>query len=62
MDADPRQQPIADKRADQANNQVTDQSEAAAFHYSPGQPSGDDPNQKNNEQTLIGQVHNLLLA
>jgi hypothetical protein len=57
MDANPRQQPIADKRADQANNQVTDQSKAAAFHDSAGEPSGDNADDQDDKKTLIGQIH-----
>jgi hypothetical protein len=57
MDANPRQQPVADKCADQANNQVTDQSKAAAFHDSAGEPSGDNADDQYDEKTLIGQIH-----
>jgi hypothetical protein len=54
MDTEPRQKPIADKRADQANDQVPDQAETAAFHYSAGKPSGDNADDQDNDETLIG--------
>jgi hypothetical protein len=36
MNAKPWQQPISDECADEANNQIADQSKAAAFHHTAG--------------------------
>jgi len=57
MDAEPRQQPIADERAGQANYQVADQPEPAALHHSAGEPSRDNTDDQDDEKTLIGQIH-----
>src|SRR5215472_8337864 len=57
MNADPWQQPIADKGADQANNQVTDQPKAAAFHQPAGEPPRDNADDQYDEKTLIGERH-----
>src|SRR6516164_2272130 len=43
MDAEPWQQPVAYKCADQADNQISDQTETAALHDSTGEPSCDNP-------------------
>src|SRR5215475_1011559 len=59
MNAEPRQQPIADKRSDETNKQITYQPEAAALHDAAGEPASNDSNQNDNEQTLIRQVHDL---
>jgi hypothetical protein len=54
MDAEPWQQPVAYKCADQADNQVSDQAETAALHDSAGEPSCDKPHDENDQKTLIG--------
>ena len=53
----PRHQPIADKRADQANYQIADQSETATLHQPAGEPSRDNADDQDDKKTLIGQMH-----
>jgi hypothetical protein len=52
-----RQQPITDKCADQTNQQITDQSKSTTLHHPTCQPSGNNTNNNDNQETLIGQVH-----
>src|SRR5215471_17750458 len=59
MDMKSRQKPISDKCANKANDQIADQSETAAPHHEAGQPSGNNPDKNNCQQTLIGQVHDF---
>jgi hypothetical protein len=54
-----RQQPIANECADQSDQQITDQSEAATLHHPAGQPARNYSNNDDNQKTLIGQVHNI---
>ncbi len=55
-------QPIADEGADQADNQVTDQAEAATRHHAAGQVAGDNSDDKDDEKALIGKIHSHFLA
>src|ERR1700727_1313788 len=55
-----RQQPIADEGADQTDQQITDQSETAPFHYPARQIAGDNSNNDDHEKALIGQVHDFV--
>jgi hypothetical protein len=57
MNAKLRQQPIADKGADQADQQIADQSEPAPLHHPARQISGNDSDEDNYEKALIGEVH-----
>jgi hypothetical protein len=52
-----RQQPVTYERSDQTNEQITNQSKAATLHHSACQPTGDNSDHDNDEQTLIGEVH-----
>src|ERR1700740_2058383 len=61
MNTERRQQPISDKCANKTDEQIADQSKATARQYVTGHPSGDNPNQNNNQQTLIGQAHGDVL-
>jgi hypothetical protein len=54
VDTDTRQQPIADKRADQTHDQVANQSKTAAFHHSAGEPTRNNAYNQDDQQTLIG--------
>jgi hypothetical protein len=54
-----RQQPIADECADQPDQQITDQSKAATLHYPACQPTGYNADNDDNEETLIGEVHDV---
>src|SRR6202012_5256387 len=60
MNAEPWQQPVADERADKADEKITNKSEAAAVHDTAGKPAGHDADQDNHQQTLIGQMHETL--
>jgi hypothetical protein len=52
-----RQQPIADKGANQTDQQIADQSKSAPLHHPACQPPGNNANDNDDQQTLIGQVH-----
>jgi hypothetical protein len=54
-----RQQPVADKGANQANDQITDKSETAAFHHSAGEPAGDNANKDDDQDAFVGQAHDV---
>jgi hypothetical protein len=62
MNAETRQQPIADKCADKAYQQISDQSEPSAFHNAAGEPPRNNSDEKNNQQALIGQMHDAFLG
>jgi hypothetical protein len=49
-----RQQPIADKGTDQADQQIANQSEPTALHDPACQVSGDNSNEDDNEKALVG--------
>src|ERR1700730_18260189 len=53
VDTDARQQPIADERADNADDQVTDQSEAGPLDNLTGQPPGDETDKNDDKQTFV---------
>jgi hypothetical protein len=59
MNTKPRQQPIADERADQTDQQITDQPKSATLHHPAGQPSRNNSNDDDNQKTLIRQVHDV---
>src|ERR1700726_1595353 len=54
-----RQQPVADKRADQADQQIADQSKTAPLHHPARQPARDNSDDDDDEETLIGEVHGV---
>jgi hypothetical protein len=57
MNVQARQQPITDKGAQQTDYQIPYQPEALASHHLPRKPTGDDPNQNNDQKVLIRQIH-----
>jgi hypothetical protein len=57
VDAEPRQQPIADKRADDPDEKIANNSEPRPTNDFTGQPSGDDANEQYDQQALIGHMH-----
>ena len=61
VNAKSRQEPIADKGADQTDDQITHQSKTSPLHHPARQPSGDDSHNEDDEKTLIGQVHDVCL-
>jgi len=54
-----RQQPITDECADQTDEQVTDQSKTTTLHHPACQPTGYNADNDDNDETLIGQVHDV---
>src|SRR5262249_36037440 len=59
MNADARQQPVTDESADQTDEQIANQPDAAALHTPPAQPPGNDADDKNDQETLMGKIHGL---
>ena len=43
--------------ADQADDQIADQPEAAALHHPPRQPAGDDANNEYDQKALVRKEH-----
>src|SRR6266852_6979098 len=54
-----RQQPITDECPNQADDQIADQSKTATFHHPACQPSGNNSDNNDDQETLIRQVHDL---
>jgi hypothetical protein len=52
-----RQQPIADERADHSDDQIPDETKAAASYNLTRQPAGDDANHDYDKETLVRQAH-----
>jgi hypothetical protein len=59
MNTKSRQQPIANERADQTDQQITDQSETTTLHHPAGEPACNNSNYDDDQKTLIGQVHDI---
>src|SRR5271154_4596395 len=57
MNVQSRQQPIADKRADNSDDQISDKPDAAAFHDIAGQPACDNADEHDDEKAFVRQVH-----
>ena len=53
MDADLRQQPVADERADDADDKIADQSEPGPAHDLAGQPAGEQTDHQDDQKTFI---------
>src|SRR5271168_2114810 len=53
MDSKPRQQPVSDIGADDADDQIADDSIPGAPHDLAGQPSGDDADHDDHKKALI---------
>jgi hypothetical protein len=51
-----RHQPIADERANDADDQVTDDPKSGSLHDLTGQPSGGEADQQDDQQNSGGQV------
>src|SRR3974390_1242083 len=62
VNAEPRQQPFADERADDADDDVADDAESVAAHNLTGEPSGDETNKQNDEKTFVGKMHAVSLG
>ncbi len=56
------QKPVADQGADDADRCVADETEATAAYDLARQPSGNDPDDQNDNQSLVGQMHGLAFA
>src|SRR5271165_2344881 len=59
MNSEAMQKPNADERADDANRRVADETKPVAPNNLASQPSGDDPNNQNDKQPLVRQMHAL---
>jgi hypothetical protein len=57
MDAQARQQPVTDERADYPDYYVSDQTKAGPPHELPGQPSGNKADDQYDNEALIRQMH-----
>ena len=62
MNPEAMQKPVADERADDADGRVADETETAASDNLARQPSGNEPDDQNDNQTLVRQMHVLLFA
>jgi hypothetical protein len=56
MNSKAMQKPIADERADDANSRVADETEITASDNLARQPSGNDPDDQNDNQPLVRQM------
>ena len=52
MNAELRQQPSGDDRADNADDDIAEEPEAAALDHQPGEPAGDGPYDQPNDDAL----------
>src|ERR1700758_3926715 len=59
MNIKSRQQPVTDKCANQTHQQITDQSKTSALYHPACEPSGNNANNNDNQETLTGQMHDL---
>src|ERR1700682_5254317 len=53
MDAEARQQPIADERADDADQEIADEAKAGPLDDLTRQPAGDETDEQYDEQTFV---------
>ena len=56
------QKPVAYESADDANRRVADETKPVAPYNLARQPSGNEPDDQNDNQTLVRQMHVLLFA
>src|ERR1700739_2389066 len=59
MNIKSRQQPVTDKCGNQTHQQNTDQSKTSALYHPASEPSGNNANDNDNQETLTGQMHDL---
>ena len=59
MNSEAMQKPIANERADDANCRVADETEPASSDDLAREPSGNDPDDQNYNQSLVRQMHTL---
>jgi hypothetical protein len=57
MDVQPGQEPSADEGTDNANDEVSDEAKTGSPHHLAGEPSRNDTDHQNQQQTLIRKVH-----
>jgi len=62
MNSEAMQKPIADERADDANRRVANETKPVAADNLASQPTGNDPNDQNDKQPLVRQMHAVLSA
>jgi hypothetical protein len=60
VDIQLRQQPGTDKSANDADDEVANETETCSAHELSGEPSGNDTNDQYDEQALIGNLHGVL--
>ncbi len=60
MNSKAMQKPVADERADDTDSRVADETETTALHNFARQPSGNEPDDQNDNQPLIRQMHTCL--
>jgi hypothetical protein len=53
MDAELRQQPVANERADNADDEIGDESVSGPPHDLAGQPAGNQTDQQDDQKTFI---------
>src|SRR4051812_11912740 len=61
VDPELGQHPAADEGANDADDEIADQSKPRALHNLAGQPAGDDADQQDNQQTFTGHMHLRIL-
>ena len=59
MNPEAMQKPVADEGANDANRRVADETEPVAPHNLACQPSGNEPDDQNDNQPLVRQMHVL---
>ena len=62
MNSEAMEKPVADESANNANSHVADETETVALYNLARQPSGNDPNDQNDNESLVRQMHALSLS
>ena len=62
MNSEAMQKPVADQGADDADRCVADETETTAPYDLARQPSGNDPDDQNDNQSLVREMHGLAFA
>jgi hypothetical protein len=62
MNPEAMQKPVADERTDNANGCAADETGTTASDNLARQLSGNEPDDQNDNQTLVRQMHGLLFA
>lgn len=62
MNSEAMEKPVADESANNANSHVADETETVALYNLARQPSGNEPDDQNDKQPLVRQMHALSLS